>query len=91
MFTFNTVVNLRMIGSYLNLYPLAVEDNPDTTLDERAEGIIAVEAISDVMVRFTWSSQPGLAQWHFGAAQGPIFSEAFWGPHVAAAAEAADL
>ena len=91
VFTFNTVVNLRMIGSYLNLYPLAVEDNPDTTLDERAEGIIAVEAISDVMVRFTWSSHPGLAQWHFGAAQGPIFSEAFWGPHVAAAAEAADL
>ena len=45
----------------------------------------------DLTVRYTWSSQPGLAQWQFGAAQGPIFSQAFWGPHVDAAGEAADL
>ena len=90
-FTFNTVADLGLVESYLNFYPLAVEDNPDTTIAEGAEGLIAVEALSDVLLRYTWSANPGLEQWHFGAAQGPIFSEAFWGPHVEAAAEAADL
>lgn len=90
-FTVGTVQSLGLGGNFLAAYPLAAEDDPDTEDDESAEGIISVEALSDTMVRFTWSSQPGLAQWQFGAAQGPIFSQAFWGTHVDAAGEAGDL
>lgn len=91
-FTFNTVKNLGMGGNFLAIFPLAADDDPDTAdADESAEGLISVEALDDTTVRYTWSSQPGLAQWQFGAAQGPIFSQAFWGPHVDAAGEAADL
>lgn len=90
-FTFNTVASLGLAGSFLEFYPIAAEDNPDSAEDESAHGLIAVEALSDTTVRFTWSSQPGLGEWQFGAAQGPIFSEAFWGPHVSEASGAAEL
>ena len=91
-FTVDSVMGLGMGGNFLASYPLAAEDDPETVDDdESAEGLISVEALDDLTLRFTWSSQPGLAQWQFGAAQGPVFSQAFWGPHVDAAGEAADL
>ena len=91
-FTFNAVKDLNMAGNMLASYPLAADDDPDTAdVDESNEGLISVVATDALTLVYTWSSQPGLAQWQFGAAQGPIFSEAFWGPHVADAGEAADL
>ncbi len=90
-FTFNTVKDLRLGGNWFSLFPLAMEDDPATEENEAAEGLISVEAIDDYTVRYTWSSEPGLAQWQFGAAQAAIFSEAFWNEHVEAAEEAGDL
>jgi ABC-type transport system substrate-binding protein len=91
-FTVSAVKDLGMGGNFLAAYPFAAEDDPETAdVDETAEGLLSAEALDDLTVRFTWSAQPGLAQWQFGAAQGPIFAEHFWGEHVAAAATAADL
>ncbi len=90
-FTFNAVKDLGMGGNWFSALPLAKADDPATEEDESAEGLISVEAIDDSTVRYTWSSQPGLAQWQFGAAQAAVFSEAFWGPHVAAAGDAGEL
>ena len=90
-FTFKAVNDLQMGGNWFSALPLAREDDPDTEENEGAEGLISVEAIDDYTVRYTWSSQPGLAQWQFGAAQAPVFSEAHWGPHVAASGDAGEL
>lgn len=90
-FTFNAVKDLQMGGNWFSALPLAREDDPATEENEGAEGLISVEAIDDHTVRYTWSSQPGLAQWQFGAAQAAVFSEAFWGPHVEAANDAGEL
>ena len=90
-FTFNTVKDLEMGGNWFSLLPLARDDDPETEANEGAEGLISVEAIDDYTVRYTWSSQPGLAQWQFGAAQAAVFSETHWGPHVAAAGDAGEL
>ncbi len=90
-FTFNAVKDLEMGGNWFSLLPLAREDDPATEENEGAEGLISVEAVDDYTVRYTWSSQPGLAQWQFGAAQAAVFSEAHWGPHVAASGDAGEL
>ncbi|MCY4368488.1 MAG: ABC transporter substrate-binding protein [bacterium] len=90
-FTFNTVKDLAMGGNFFQMYPLAREDDPDTEDNEGAQGLISVEALDDHTVRYTWSQQPGLAQWQFGTAQAAIFQKAFWGPHVEAANGADDL
>ena len=90
-FTFNAVKGLQMGGNWFSLLPLARDDDPETEANEGAEGLISVEAIDEYTVRYTWSSQPGLAQWQFGAAQAAVFSEAHWGPHVAAAGDAGEL
>ncbi|WP_420613291.1 ABC transporter substrate-binding protein [Candidatus Spongiisocius sp.] len=90
-FTFNAVKDLEMGGNWFSALPMARDDDPDTEENEGAEGLISVEAVDDHTVRYTWSSQPGLAQWQFGAAQSPIFSEAHWGPHVAASGDAGEL
>ena len=68
-FTFNAVEDLQMGGNWFSLLPLARDDDPATEENEGAEGLISVEVIDDHTVRYTWSSQPGLAQWQFGAAQ----------------------
>lgn len=41
-------------------------------------GLIAVEAVSDFEVKFTWNAQPGLAVWPHGPGLGPIMSQAYW-------------
>ena len=90
-FTFNAVKGLQMGGNWFSLLPLAREDDPATEENEGAEGLISVDALDDYTVRYTWSSQPGLAQWQFGAAQAAVFSEAHWGSHVAASGDAGEL
>ena len=90
-FTFNAVKDLEMGGNWFSTLPMASQDDPATEENEGSEGLISVEALNDYTVRYTWSSQPGLAQWQFGAAQAAVFSEAFWGPHVAAASDAGEL
>ncbi len=90
-FTFNTVKTLGLGGNWFSSLPMARDDDPATEEDEGAEGLLSVAALDDHAVRYTWSSQPGLAQWQYGAAQAPIFSESFWGPHVDSVSGADEL
>ena len=91
-FTVNTAFDLGLGGNFLAAFPAQSEDDPETAdVDETADGIISVEAVDDLTVRFTWSRQPGLSEWQFGALQGPIFPEHFWADHVAASASGEDL
>ena len=60
-FTFNAMKDLNMGGNFLASYPLAADDDPETAdVDESADGILSIEALDDLTVRYTWSSQPGL-------------------------------
>jgi len=92
-FTFNTVKDLGLGGNWLSTLPIAQEDDPDTAdVDEsEALGVISVEALSDTQVRYTWNGQPGLSVYQFGAAQHPIYSEAYWADAVASAGSLEDL
>ena len=45
-------------------------------------GLIAVDAVSDYEVMFTWNAQPGLAIWPHGPGLGPVMSMGFWGATV---------
>lgn len=91
-FTVNTAINLRLGGNFLSMYPAASEDDPETPgADETADGIISVEAVDDLTVRFTWSRRPGLAEWQFGALQGAVFPEHFWAETAGSAETSTDL
>ncbi len=68
-FTVQTVLDLQLTGNWPAIY------RPDI-LDH-------VEAVDDYTVKFFFNDIPGLAQWQFAAAQGPILPEHFWGDTVA--------
>jgi ABC-type transport system substrate-binding protein len=70
-FTVNTSLNLQLGGNWAGIYPSDLIDH--------------VEAIDDTTVKFFFLESPGLAKWQFGAAQGPILPEHYWGPIVAEA------
>ena len=70
-FTVNTSLDLQLTGNWVSIY--------DPNLIDR------VEAVDDTTVKFYFNESPGLAKWQFGAAQGPILPEHFWGPVVAEA------
>ncbi len=92
VFTFNTVKDLALAGNFLDLWPLASEDDPATEdANEYSLGLIDVTAVDDYTVAFTWNDQPGLAVWQFGTAFAPAFPEHYWAEHVAASADAAGL
>ena len=91
VFTFNTVKELGLGGNFLDIWPIASEDDPATEENEYNLGLVSVEAPDDMTVVFTWNDQPGLATWQFGTAFAPAFPEHYWAPIVADAAEAGDL
>lgn len=70
-FTANTAVELELPSGYASTY--------DREYLER------VEVVDDYTVKYIWKQKPGLAKWEWGAAQGAIMSEAYWGPVVAEA------
>ena len=70
-FTVSTVLDLDLTGNWPAIYPSDLIDH--------------VEAVDDTTIKFYFSSKPGLAKWQFGAAQGPILPEHFWGDPVAEA------
>ncbi len=69
-FTINTVLDLELTGNWAAIY------GADKT------GLDRVEVIDDYTVKFYFAEVPGLAQWQYGAAQGPILPEHIWGPVV---------
>ncbi|HIP71528.1 MAG TPA: ABC transporter substrate-binding protein [Anaerolineae bacterium] len=67
-FTVNTSLDLVLTGNWPAIY--------------RPEIIDSVEVIDDYTVKFYFTDIPGLAQWQYAAAQGPILPEHIWGPVV---------
>ncbi len=67
-FTVNTSLDLVLTGNWPAIY--------------RPEIIDSVEVVDDYTVKFYFTDIPGLAQWQYAAAQGPILPEHIWGPVV---------
>ncbi|MDX1468029.1 MAG: ABC transporter substrate-binding protein [Acidimicrobiia bacterium] len=91
VFTWNTVKDLGLAGNFLDLWPQASEDDPDTEENEYALGLVDVTAPDPYTLVLTWNDQPGLAVWQFNTAFAPAYPEHFWAEHVAGAADAAGL
>jgi len=73
VFTYETVRDFALGGTWLEAYPLASEENPD------AVGLTAVEAVDDHTVKFVFNKQPGLAVWPHGiGVNGPIMPAHAW-------------
>lgn len=68
VFTVQTSLELRLSGNWVSIYDPGLVDH--------------AEAVDDYTVKFFFNESPGLAKWQFGAAQGPILPEHFWGPVV---------
>ncbi|MFZ5912402.1 MAG: ABC transporter substrate-binding protein [Chloroflexota bacterium] len=71
-FTVNTALQFRLGGHWRSAY------DPDV-LDH-------AEALSEDAVRFYFKRQPTVAEWQYGALQGPILNQAYWQPRIAQAA-----
>jgi peptide/nickel transport system substrate-binding protein len=67
-FTINTVLQFRLGLNWREAY------NPDV-LDR-------VEALDEFTVRFYFKTKPTVADWQYGALQGPIVNRAYWQPRI---------
>ncbi len=84
VFTWNTAVDLALIGGW--------QDYTDVNTEELPNVVEGVEAVDELTVRVTFNAQPGLAQWGpaTGVATMPIMPEHFWAPVVEEATAAED-
>lgn len=71
VFTVQTALDLELTGNWPAIY--------------RPEIIDRVEATDDYTVKWYFTDAPGLAQWQYAAAQGPILPAHVWGDIVAEA------
>jgi len=71
IFTIETVFDLQLGGRWAEFYP--------------AESLVAVEALDDHTVVFSFDQEPGLSEWQFSAAMGPILPQHYWTEYVEAA------
>lgn len=76
VFTVQTSLDLDLTGNWPAIY--------------RPEIIDHVEAVDDYTVKWYFTEAPGLAQWQYGAAQGPILAQHVWGDIVADASSFID-
>jgi len=85
-FTWNTVVDLELQGGWIDYADF------DTGDPATAGPVTAVEAVDDLTVQVTFSSEPGLATWGpgTGVVLMPIQPEHFWAPVVDEAAASDD-
>ncbi len=70
-FTVNTAIGFELSGHWRAHY------NPQI--------LAHAEAQDDVTVKFTFRSQPGVADWGYGVLQGPIVNKSYWEGKVAQA------
>lgn len=70
-FTANTALELGLGQNWEGVYGTAFLDH--------------VEAVNKYTVKFFFMEKPGLAQWQFGAAMGPVLPKHYWEPIVAEA------
>ncbi|HEY5983951.1 MAG TPA: ABC transporter substrate-binding protein [Anaerolineales bacterium] len=73
VFTINTALKFELGYDWHDYYNPQVLDHS--------------EAVGPAAVKFFFKQAPTVAEWQFGALQGPIVNEAFWSARVAAAAE----
>ena len=73
VFTYETVRDLALGGSWLNSYPIAAEGSL---------GLTAVEAVDDNTVKFVFNERPGLAIWPHQVGLAPIMPAHIWGDAV---------
>lgn len=82
VFTFETVRDLQLGGTWLSAFPYPETSSPQ---------LLSVEAADDFTVVFTFSDRPGLGTWpHNTGVSGPIMPEHFWADTVAEAAASDD-
>ena len=67
-FTVNTVLQFRLGFNWREAY------NPDVL--DRAE------PLDDFTVQFYFKTKPTIADWQYGALQGPIVNRAYWQPRI---------
>ena len=67
VFTFNTIKEFQLSGNWSTYIP-ALFDH--------------VEAVDATTLKFFFTDTPGLGEWEFGVALGPIMAEHYWGPIV---------
>ena len=85
VFTYETVRDFALGGTWLEAFPLVNEENPD------AVGLTAVEAVDDHTVKFVFNHQPGLAIWPHGiGVNGPIMPAHVWSDAVEEARASGD-
>ncbi|HSL26489.1 MAG TPA: ABC transporter substrate-binding protein [Acidimicrobiia bacterium] len=84
VFTYETVRDFALGGSWLEAYPIADPENPE------AIGLTGVEAVDDYTVKFIFNAQPGLAVWPHGVGIAPIMPQHVWGTAVEEAAASDD-
>ncbi len=68
VFTIQTVLDFQLGGRWADYYP--------------RDSLAAVEAKNDHTVIFYFNEQPGLSQWQFAVAMGPILPRHYWEAHV---------
>ncbi|HBX70908.1 MAG TPA: hypothetical protein DEH25_16395, partial [Chloroflexi bacterium] len=68
VFTIETVFALQLGETWSDFYP--------------AQSLAAVKAVDDYTVEFSFYSQPGLSEWQYAVALGPILPQHFWQPYV---------
>ena len=68
VFTIQTVFDLQLGGRWADFYA--------------PESLAGVEAVNDHTVEFYFYEEPGLAQWQFAAAMGPILPQHYWIDYV---------
>jgi len=73
VFTYETVRDLALGGSWLNSYPIAAEGSL---------GLTAVEAVDDTTVKFVFNERPGLAIWPHQVGLAPIMPAHIWADSV---------
>ena len=84
VFTYETVRDFALGGSWLEAFPIFDEENPD------APGLTAVEAVDDSTVKFVFNIQPGLAVWPHGVGLAPVMPAHVWADAVTEAAASED-
>jgi len=73
VFTVQTVFDLQLGGSWIDFYS--------------SESLAKVEAKDDYSIEFYFYEKPGLGEWQFAAAMGPILPQHYWAEYVDQARE----
>lgn len=78
VFTYETVRRLGLGGRWPAVLGLPVPDDPATPRDEHEPGVVAVSAVDETTIRYTFDSRPGLDVWPYTVGTAPVLPRSFW-------------